>query len=421
MRLARLPGNRAMLPVGLAIALSLFGDLTLFAVLVTQLSTLHITLAETGILLSVHRLVRIPCNPLSGWIQDRVGRRVPFLVGLGLAVASTAAYGLTSGFWPFLAARVGWGMAWSLINVAGISMTLDLSSPSDRGKLTGIYNTWVWVGYAVGPVVGSLLADAINFRISMLVCASITAIGLGAALLLLPETRRTVAHPARGAQFALSDPPENGDEGQRGFVTRAMFVYASNQFAVDGVILSTVTLLITRKLGESFQLGSFLIGAASTGGLILAVRSVLAAFISPWIGRLADGRRGRMPVLLAGLGAGAGSFILLALSSAVFEGKAIVTAVIVAGVIVGAVSASIVLVVMPALVGDHTPSHKRGRVIGQLVAGGDVGSTMGPFLALSAAPLLGLHWIYLLCAALFAVGWVMLSRMDGAQFPQKRG
>ncbi len=131
----------------------------------------------------------------------------PFLFGLALAVASTAAYGLTSGFWPFLAARVGWGMAWALINVGGISMALDLSGPSGRGRLTGIYNTWMWVGYAVGPVVGSLLTDAFNFRISMLACACITALGLGMALFLLPETRQAATHPAYDeAKLALAKP-----------------------------------------------------------------------------------------------------------------------------------------------------------------------------------------------------------------------
>jgi MFS family permease len=194
-----------------------------------------------------------------------------------------------------------------------------------------------------------------------------------------------------------------------------MFVYASNQFAVDGVILSTVTLLITRRVGESFQLGGLAVGAASAGGLILAVRSVLAAFISPWIGRLADGRRGRKPVLLAGLGAGVASFALLALSSVAFRGTAVV---ILAGVIVGALSASILLVVMPALVGDRTLPAQRGRVTGQLVAAGDVGSTLGPFLALSAAPLLGLHWIYLLCAVLFASGFALLRNGGNAPLPQ---
>src|SRR5512136_2374009 len=123
-----------ILPIGLAAALSLFGDLSLFAGLVTQLDVVNLTLAQVGIILSVHRLVRIPGNLVVGYLQDRLGRRGPFVVGMLLAVVSTAAYGLVTGFWPFLLSRVVWGVAWALINVCGTTMVLDHSSETDRGS-----------------------------------------------------------------------------------------------------------------------------------------------------------------------------------------------------------------------------------------------------------------------------------------------
>ncbi len=177
-----------LLPLGFAVALSLLGDLALFATLTTQLDALGLTLAQAGILLSVHRLVRIPGNPIAGALMDHLGRRPLFVLGMVLAVAATASYGLVSGFWPLLLGRVCWGLAWTLINVGGLNMVLDLSAANTRGRLAGIYNAWVWVGYALAPLLGGFLVDAAGFRPAMLVLAGITALGLAAAGLLLPET-----------------------------------------------------------------------------------------------------------------------------------------------------------------------------------------------------------------------------------------
>ncbi len=112
--------------------LSLLGDLALYTVLVTQLDVVGISLAAAGVMLGVNRLVRIPGNPLAGILYDRRGRRPLFLLGMVLAVISTASYGLVHGFWPFLAGRLAWGLAWTLINVGGTAMVLDISTPANR-------------------------------------------------------------------------------------------------------------------------------------------------------------------------------------------------------------------------------------------------------------------------------------------------
>ena len=388
-----------MLPVGLGVALALFGDLTLFAVLVTQLDGLGLDLAQAGILLSVHRLVRIPFNPLAGWLQDRAGRRVPFLIGLALAVASTAAYGLVHGFWAFFLARVAWGAAWSLINVGGIAMALDLSDETSRGRLSGLYTTWVWIGYAIGPVIGSLLTDSLGFSRSMLICAGCTAAGLGAALWLLPETHRSRPIPA--------GPDVKTVPTRSPWPWKSMFIFGANQFAMDGIVLSTITLLITVRLGAQVGLGGAVLGAATFGGLIMSARAALAALTSTLIGRLSDrgagrgGRSARSAVIAGGLCLGLAGFALLAVSRSL--------AGILVGVLCGAPSASILLVSLPAQVGDETPAPQRGLALGKLAAAGDVGSTLGPFLALSLAPLTGLAPIYLLCAGLFTAGFFIIG------------
>ena len=104
-------------------------------------------------------------------------------------------------------------------------------------------------------------------------------------------------------------------------------------------------------------------------------------------------------MIAGGLAAGIGGFLILLFAQSVLP--------ILAGVLVGALSASVLLVTLPALVGDEAPAQSRAQVSGQLVAAGDIGSTIGPFLALNLAPLAGLGPVYLLCAGLFGVGLLL--------------
>ena len=180
--------ERVLLPLGLAVCLSLFGDLTLYAVLVTQLDVVGLSLGAVGIMLGVNRLVRIPGNPLAGVLFDRWGRRPLFLLGMLVGVVSIVGSALLRGFWPFLLTRLGWGMAWTLINVGGMAMVLDVSTRANRGRLTGIYNTWMLAGLALGPLVGGLLVDTLGFRPALLICAGTCALGLAIAAVALPET-----------------------------------------------------------------------------------------------------------------------------------------------------------------------------------------------------------------------------------------
>lgn len=398
-----------ILPLGFAVALSLLGDLSLFATLTTQLNVLGLTLAQAGILLSIHRLVRIPGNPLAGAWMDRLGRRPLFLAGLALAVLSTASYGLVEGFWPLLLGRVGWGAAWTLINVGGLNMVLDLSTPANRGRLAGSYTAWVWAGYALAPLLGGFLVDAAGFRTAMQLLAAVTALGLAYAGLALPETcpaeQRAAAHGGFGERLAalwnggrellLHHPPAR----------RGMILFALVQFAGDGIVLSSLALLVSSRLGESVALplnGGMVMGAASLTGGLLALRSVLAGVSGPVAGRLSDLRFTRAQVIACGLGLGAAGFVVLAFGGSL--------AAIAAGVVSGAVAGGALATALPAYIGDVAPQGQQAITLGAYATAGDAGSMVGPFLALSLVPLVGLTPVYLLAAAVFVGGMGLILR-----------
>jgi len=404
-----------LLPLGLAVCLSLFGDLTLYAVLVTQLDVVGLSLGAVGIMLGVNRLIRIPGNPLAGTLFDRWGRRRLFITGMVLGVLSTASFGLVRGFWPFLAGRLVWGMAWTLINVGGMAMVVDISTKANRGRLTGLYNTWVLVGLAAGPLVGGLLVDAIGFRPALLTCAGITAIGLVVAIVSLPETAPPGSREEREPQTATSLRRRLGDIWQRagtllhtnrGLVT-ASWLFLITMFAGEGVILSTVSLLLQQRFGEAVALGRLVLGVASAGGILLALRSLLASVVGPLAGHLSDTRSGRWPVIAGSLVVGMAGFGLLAFATSL--------GAIVAGVALGAVSGGAAAATLGAQVGDLTPPGRQGVVMGAYATAGDVGSTAGPFLAFALLSIVNLQWVYLFCTFTFLMGLWLIWRRGGCR------
>ena len=243
--------SRIMTPLGLAVCLSLFGDLTLYTVLVTQLDEVGLSLSAVGVMLGVNRLVRIPGNLLTGVFVDRWGRQRLFVFGMLLGVLSTASYGLTRGFWPFLAGRLAWGIAWTCINVGGMAMVLDVSSKVNRGRLSGLYNTWLGAGFAFGPLVGGFLVDTIGFRPAMLICAGLTAIGLVVAVVALPETSRlteknTQRKPRppsslQGRLGSISPQRIRGFLGNNRNLVTVSLLLLITQFAGEGIALSCVS------------------------------------------------------------------------------------------------------------------------------------------------------------------------------------
>jgi MFS family permease len=409
--------SRVLVPLGLAVCLSLFGDLTLYAVLVTQLDEVGLSLAAVGVMLGVNRLIRIPGNPLAGVLLDRWGRRQLFIFGMLLGVLSTASYGLVRGFWPFLVSRLAWGIAWTLINVGGMAMVLDVSTRFNRGRLTGLYNTWMWVGFAFGPLVGGFLVDIIGFRPAMLTCAGLTAVGLAVAVVALPETARSANGDTRGKlrprlnlRRRLNDAWRGGRNllrADRSLAT-VLWLYLITLFAGEGVIFSTISLLLQQRFGQRIALGGLALGVASASGALLGLRALLASAVGPLAGHLSDTYTERWPVIVGSLVVGIVGFGLLSFATS--------PGTIVLGVVLGAVSGGAMSATLAAQVGDMTPPGREGVVMGAYATAGDVGSMAGPFLAFGLLSVVDLRWVYLLCTFTFLVGLWLIWRSRGVQF-----
>jgi MFS family permease len=192
--------RRVLFLVGLGTALSLLGDTALYAVLPTHTAAAGITLAAVGLLLSANRWIRLLTNGLLGWAYDRFPRRRLFVAALFLGAFSTALYAFTRGFWPLLAGRLLWGLAWSGIWVGGNTILLDVISPADRGRWTGYYQSAFYLGGVFGFPAGGFLTDHFGYHIALALAAAGTLLGAVIVLLALPQPRAlSVTHAGSAA------------------------------------------------------------------------------------------------------------------------------------------------------------------------------------------------------------------------------
>ena len=390
---------RLLVPLGIAMGLSLTGDSTMYAVLSTQVSTLGITLGVVGVLLGANRMVRIPGNLLAGAIYDRAGRRPLFLTGLALGILSTLSYSLVRGFWPLLAGRVLWGIAWSLINVGGYTMVLDRSSALDRGRMTGLYQMAFLLGLTISPLLGGALTDGLGFRQAVRVCAAVSGVGFLVALVALPETRPV----GRGSHDSGQSPGRRRFRDWPGVVRRldwrilaGSYVYLVVLFVNSGVLMSTISLYLEQRWGATVPIGAKAVGVASLGGVLLALRSGVGIVAGPIAGIVSDRVGNRWPIVRAGLLLGAAGFVVLAFLTSV--------GAVPAGVGLISLSAGALAATVIALVGDLADGGRQGLTMGGLATAGDMGSALGPVFAFALAVVLDLRWIYLVCAVALVSG-----------------
>ncbi len=378
------PG-RLLLPLGMAVCLSLLGDLTLYAVLPMEREVVGLSLGAVGMMLAVNRLIRIPGNLVAGALVDGWGRRRLFLVGMVLGVLTTAAYGIVHGFWPFLIARLLWGVGWMLINVSGMTMVLDVSTAANRGRLMGSYNTWMLSGFALGPLVGGALVNALGFRRAMVLCAAGTAVGLGVAVLGVPETGKGV-----GVPFASM--VHRWWEGMRLYVASAALLevgllYLLTLFGGDGVVSSTLSLWLVERVR-----GPYL---TALGGGLAGARALVGGAVGPLAGWAADRLGRRRPLIIWGLLTEAVGLAALAFAATPW-GIALTA-------LLSAVGDGTLRANLSAAVGDLAGGSRAGAAMGMFATIGDVGASLGPLAAYALLARVGLRWVYLMSAAGFAL------------------
>jgi MFS family permease len=339
-------------------------------------------------------------NGPAGLAYDRWPARRLYVPALFIGALSTAVYAATRGFWPLLAGRLLWGLAWSGIWVGGATIILDVAGAKERGRWAGLYQTWFFLGGAVGALSGGVITDWLGYGMAMWIGAAVTALGGLVALLMLPETRhlstsnvsstRSLARRIRAAWASRLR--------VRGPLLLAVSLQGVSRFTISGVMSATLGLLVADHMGS----GNLALGTATLTGILMAGRTLLSMVSAPLAGTLSDRLGNRWRVMGVALAVGVVGMILLSMNWPI---------ALLAGVLAAAVARGGIESLTTSLTGDLVSEAQRGRAVGALHTASDLGSAIGPSAAYALMPWVGLRGAYWLCAVLFATGLILTVSM----------
>jgi MFS family permease len=388
-RFAVLTEQRVFLTLCILILINQLGFGLITPILPLYADSFGLAPSAIGLVIGIYGAARFLANVPAGRMAEAKGRR-PVLIAGALINALAAALMATAQNLPqLLLWRLLGGAGSAIVLVAGQIMVADIATPSNRARLSSVYQGFFLIGVGLGPLPGGILADHFGLRVPFIVFAAVAALTAVAAFLFLQETK-----PAATAAVITPGDPQPSRSVRSiicswGFILVA-FVTFVQFFARTGAMFNVVPLMGTARLGLS----------TSQIGLALTLINVLNIGTLYHAGVLSD-RYGRKPVIwpstvIAGL-----SMIAFALSGSylAFVGSALLW-----GLASGISGPS-----PGAYVVDLAPPDRRGRVIGLYRTFSDAGYIVGPILLGWLAGAAGFNAPLLLTAALFIVSGALFG------------
>lgn len=123
--------------------------------------------------------------PLSGWLSQRFGHGMVYIVSLSVFTASAALSALAWSLDVLIALRVIQGLAAGLIQPTSVSILSQAYPPSMRGRIFGIWSIGQMTAPSVGPAAGGVIIELIDWRAIFVFSASVGVIATLSAFAVL--------------------------------------------------------------------------------------------------------------------------------------------------------------------------------------------------------------------------------------------
>jgi EmrB/QacA subfamily drug resistance transporter len=417
--------NRKWWTLG-AVAFGLFmimlDNTVVFVALSAIQSDLKISQSELEWVVSGYALTFAVLMLTGGKLADLLGRRRIFIVGLAIFTASSLACGLATGAGFLIGARVVQGVGAALMNPATLSIIVATFPPRQRGTAIGIWVGISAMALAIGPLIGGILTEQINWSWIFFINVPVGIAGIIVSRLFITESRDeseeqrldlpgliSSAVGLFGLTYALIEGNNYGWSSARilagfalavvGLVTFVLLEHRQRVPMLDLSLFKNSTfaganvtmLLVALAMFGVFFFNSLYLGQVlgyspiQTGATFLPL-TVLIVFVAPIAGRFSDkiGSRWLMGVGLVLLSASLLSFSTLGVDSTFWE--------IVPGLILGGFGMSLAMTPTTAAAMGSVPVDKAG--VGSAVlnsmrqVGGSLGiALMGAIVAASVSVL----------------------------------
>jgi FSR family fosmidomycin resistance protein-like MFS transporter len=319
---------------------------------------LGVSYAALGFAMTLFYALSALCQPVAGFVVDRLGARGMLVGGLGLMVAGIALVGLSQSYALLVAGMIVAGIGNSVFHPADFTILNSRVAAARLGYAYSAHGMAGALGYAAAPLFSGGLAVLFGWHAALLAG---TGVGVGVVLLLLANWSRlravaeepgSVKRPFAEDVRVLASVP----------VVLCFLYFAIWCSGLVGIQHFSVAAL-TLQYGVSTALASGALTAYMVG-------SAAGIFAGGFIAT----RAARHDVVAAS-GLAAGAALILAVATGQLPGGALPVMLALTGFAVGATGPSRDLIVRAS-----TPPGATGRVYGFVYSGLDVGSLTTPVL-----------------------------------------
>jgi EmrB/QacA subfamily drug resistance transporter len=136
---------------------------------------------------TIYMLCSTVIIPISGGLADIFGRKPIFLIGIFTFLLGSVLCGLSQSMIWLILARGVQGIGGGILSTSVFTVVADLFPPQLRGKYMGIVTSVFGLSSIIGPLLGGLITDYLNWRWIFYVNIPVGAVAVLLILLFMPN------------------------------------------------------------------------------------------------------------------------------------------------------------------------------------------------------------------------------------------
>jgi EmrB/QacA subfamily drug resistance transporter len=239
--------------------------------------SLHMSISSLEWIVTAYALTFAALLITGGKLGDMYGRRKMFVFGLAIFTLASLACGLAPNAGFLIGARAVQGIGAALMNPATLSIITATFPPKERGQAIGIWAGVSALALAIGPLLGGLIVDNINWHWIFYVNVPVGVVGIVVSRFFISESRDTSHEQSIDlpglvtsglALLALSYALIEGNK--HGWMSAEIL----GLFAGAAVLLASFVLLEMRQRLPMLDLSLFRIGSFAGANLVAMLVSL---------------------------------------------------------------------------------------------------------------------------------------------------
>ena len=170
-------------------------------------------LGQIGVLFALYPAVWGVGQLFTGALSDRWGRKRLISTGMFIQATALAVIATADTFAPWAAGTMFLGAGTAMVYPTLLAAIGDIAHPVWRGRAVGIYRVWRDLGYAVGALLGGVVADLWSLRAAVWAAAAISVLS---ALIVAVRMYETHPRSARASSSATGSGAADREGASRG-------------------------------------------------------------------------------------------------------------------------------------------------------------------------------------------------------------